>query len=236
MLGSGFVVATVFAALAAVLAVRARERDPRARLSPMTGEYLAVSPPLSLNPTPFTISPQLLETVRDAHTERLRQEARRWVGEFRGYLDLLASTAVDGRPLGRALEAHRAAELVMLDARTPTDLVGVFVLLELGYAAAVTAQRRYAAGQAPIAPQHCFFNPLHGRTHRTAPWHLQAHRLTVPACETCANDVALGRMPDTLRENDLPYFEADPALSVWAATGYGAFEDPVARLVGAGRS
>jgi hypothetical protein len=119
----------------------------------------------------------------------------------------------------RALDAYTSARRRMTAEAPTVDLVGVLVLVDhardhLARAAALDA-RRTPARPTPL----CFFHPLHGRSAKTVAWR---DGLRVPACATCASDLRAGRTPDALRDGDRPYFEGD---TVWARTGYGAFDD-----------
>ena len=94
-------------------------------------------------------------------------------------------------------------------------LAGVLVLVNLG------------RGGPPL----CFFNPLHGPSARPATWRLIGTReqLRVPACTECLRAVSRHRppavLPDTVGTKHVPYLEADPERSVWAATGFGVLRD-----------
>lgn len=130
----------------------------------------------------------------------------------------------------RALDAYTSARRRMTPEAPTVDLVGVLVLVDhardhLARAAALDAGRK------PERPTPlCFFHPLHGRSARTVAWR---DGLRVPACAACASDLRAGRTPDALRDGGRPYFEAD---TVWARTGYGAFDDDlVGRVARGGR-
>lgn len=128
----------------------------------------------------------------------------------------------------RALDAYTSARRRMTSDAPTVDLVGVLVLVDhardhLARAAALDA------GRTPERPRPlCFFHPLHGRSARTVAWR---DGLRVPACAACASDLRAGRTPDALRDGDRPYFEAD---TVWARTGYGAFDDDLVGRVARG--
>jgi len=66
----------------------------------------------------------------------------------------------------------------------------------------------------------------------------QWRAIQVRSCNECAKRVKQRRQPDALycREHgrEIPYYEADPKHSVWAATGYGQFSDNLIERVLAG--
>jgi hypothetical protein len=59
--------------------------------------------------------------------------------------------------------------------------------------------------------------------------------LDVHVCDKCATATAQHRLPDVLVDHaggqDTPYYEVDPARSVWAATGYGQFGDDLVQRI-----
>jgi hypothetical protein len=150
--------------------------------------------------------------ARTASTDQVRQQASEAVIAFGEDLE---NAPADDNDLGRALDAYRAATAVFDSATSLVDLAGVLVLVNEG--------RR---GE-PL----CFFNPLHGPSSTRTTWRLIGTReqLRVPACAECSRAVRRHRPPLTLADSahgkDIPYFEADPAWSVWAATGFGVFSD-----------
>ncbi|QFG20035.1 hypothetical protein [Actinomadura sp. WMMB 499] len=147
--------------------------------------------------------------------------------------ELLDGTDVPGTDpavrdlLARALDAYSAAGKVLDGARGVPDLAGVLVLVDQGRDALASA-RSLAAGGPEIPPEPlCFFNPLHGDAAVRLTWRPPGSRrsLRVRSCRECARTAKDHGTPKyLLDERDgrpVPYFEAAPESSVWAATGYG---------------
>ncbi len=95
-----------------------------------------------------------------------------------------------------------------------------------------------AKGRPEIPPSPlCFFNPLHGDAAAKIDWRPigSRRRLRVHACRACARAARAKETPDILMDRrdgrDVPYFEADPAQSVWAETGYGQLRDDLIHRV-----
>jgi hypothetical protein len=133
----------------------------------------------------------------------------------------------DAAGLRDALDAYSAAGKVLDAARTVPDLAGVLVLVDMGSDAAEAA--RGGRGPSPL----CFFNPLHGDGPVSVRWRAVGgrERLTVRACAACARAVRARKAPDVLRDGATPYYEVDPARSVWATTGYGQFRGDLVQRV-----
>ncbi|MDN3357084.1 hypothetical protein [Actinomadura sp. DC4] len=125
--------------------------------------------------------------------------------------------------LREALDAYSAAGKALDAARTVPDLAGVLVLVDMGGDA--------AGGQEPTPL--CFFNPLHGDGPVAVRWRAVGgrERLTVRACGACARAVRARKTPDVLRDGATPYYEVDPARSVWATTGYGQIRGDLVQRV-----
>lgn len=162
--------------------------------------------------------PAVFAIADTAGTERVRRQAQEAVIAFGQELE----NAPVRDDLDRALDAYQAAAMTLDAATSLADLAGVLVLVNLG------------RGGRPL----CFFNPLHGPSARLVTWRLIGTReqLRVPACPVCQQAVSRHRppevLPDTTGRKHLPYLEADPGRSVWAATGYGAFcDDLVDRIL-----
>jgi len=177
-----------------------------------------------------------LRTARRAEEDSARGQARKELLEL-GEL-LAQSQATSGRGaevLGRALDAYAAAEKVLDAAADMADVAGVLVLVREGRDLAAMATAR--AGRTRETVPLCFFNPLHGVSARHVSWRALGERqaLVVRACADCAERIKRRREPDALtcraHGRDIPYYELDPSLSVWAATGYGQFCDDLIERV-----
>jgi hypothetical protein len=133
----------------------------------------------------------------------------------------------DATGLRDALDAYSAAGKALDAARTVPDLAGVLVLVDMGADAAEAA--RGGRGPSPL----CFFNPLHGDGPVSVRWRAVGgrERLTVRACAACARAVRGRKAPDVLKDGATPYYEVDPARSVWATTGYGQFRGDLVQRV-----
>jgi hypothetical protein len=133
----------------------------------------------------------------------------------------------DAGRLREALDAYSAAGKALDAARTVPDLAGVLVLIDMGHDASEAA--RGGRGPTPL----CFFNPLHGDGPVSVRWRAVGgrERIAVRACAACAKAVRARETPDVLRDGATPYYEADPARSVWATTGYGQFRGDLVQRV-----
>ena len=134
----------------------------------------------------------------------------------------------DAGRLQEALDAYSAAGKALDAARTVPDLAGVLVLVDMGRDASEAAR----GGRREASPL-CFFNPLHGDGPVAVRWRAVGgrERVTVRACSACARAVRARETPDVLRDGATPYYEADPARSVWATTGYGQFRGDLVQRV-----
>ncbi len=128
-----------------------------------------------------------------------------------------------------ALDAYSAAGKALDAARTVPDLAGVLVLADMGRDASEAARHGRAHQHSPL----CFFNPLHGDGTVAVSWRAvgERSRLKVRACAACARAVRARDTPDVLLDGTIPYYEVDPARSVWAATGYGQIRDDLVQRV-----
>ncbi|MDI2130976.1 hypothetical protein [Yinghuangia seranimata] len=139
--------------------------------------------------------------------------------------------------LARALDSYDAAARLVDDVADVVELAGVVVLAGDARAALVVAAAHHRREAVPPLPRPCFFNPLHGRSDRTAVWRTgYKTTLRVPACPRCRKAVRRGDAPEALvdRAPDgrvVPYYAVDTAHSVWAATGFGAFRPDLAARV-----
>ncbi|MFI0408412.1 hypothetical protein [Actinomadura sp. 3N508] len=179
-------------------------------------------------------------TARRANEDQLREQASREVIAFGELLDesTVPTTGERARTLMTgALDAYQAAGKTLDAARGVPDLAGVLVLLDQGRDAFASAQA-VANGEPEIPPMPlCFFNPLHGDAATRIEWRPIGSRksLRVSSCRPCARAVRGKETPDVLMDRrngrDVPYYEADPAESVWAETGYGQLRDDLVHRV-----
>jgi hypothetical protein len=180
---------------------------------------------------PLPVLPdRVFEHARAAQRADLAEDAER---------ELLAlATVLDEAPVPRtgdaqdayqrALDAYTGARRRLTADAPVVDLVGVLVLVDHARSD-LARSAELDAGRKPSArPPLCFFDPLHGRAARTVAW---GDDLRVPACAGCAAAVKAKRPPDALRDGGRPYFEAD---TVWARTGYGAFDDDLVGRIARG--
>lgn len=173
-------------------------------------------------------------TASRAGEDQLREQASREVVAFGELLDATSVPTGGERAralMARALDAYQAAGKTLDAARGVPDLAGVLVLLDQGRDALASAQA-VAKGRPEIPPSPlCFFNPLHGDAAAKLDWRPlgSRDRLRVRACRPCARAARAKQTPDVLTDRrdgrDVPYYEADPATSVWAETGYGQLRD-----------
>lgn len=151
-----------------------------------------------------------------------REASREDLAERADAMLIGLSSLIDAAPQSdrtqRALDAYEAAERVLrARERDVPDLVGALVCIDLGRAA-LEGER----GQQPP----CTYDPRHGPSHGPA---VTVKKTKLRLCEDCRADVKAGRPADVLRDGSgRPYFEAD---SPWAASGYGAWGDPIREVL-----
>ncbi|MBO0804118.1 MAG: hypothetical protein J2P25_13720, partial [Nocardiopsaceae bacterium] len=177
-------------------------------------------------PSPFITPHGVFAAARAATEAELRTLAREQVIELGELVERPADGALTdaaAEQVGKALDAYEAAGKVLDAAAGIPDLAGVLVLTHLGQGAMAAARAAREGRPAPAASPLCFFNPLHGPAAREIHWRPLGERrsLDVRACAECAEAAGRHQPPDVLTDQDIPYYEADPARSVWAATGYG---------------
>ena len=182
----------------------------------------------------------VFSTAKRASEDQLREQTSREViafGELLDTTEVPASGERTGDLMTRALDAYQAAGKTLDRARGIPDLAGVLVLLDQGRDALASA-RAVAAGRPEIPPSPlCFFNPLHGDAAARIDWRPigSRRRLRVHACRDCARAARAKETPDILMDRrdgrEVPYFEADPAQSVWAETGYGQLRDDLVHRI-----
>jgi hypothetical protein len=143
---------------------------------------------------------------------------------------------------GLAVERYQEADEAWQRARRPEDMERVTSLLEEGRWAMLVAKARLAGEPAPERRQPCFFDPRHGPSVRDIEWAPPGGQpRPVPVCAADAQRIEDGLDPHArqVRVNgeDVPYWNAGPALSPWAGGFYGGGLVPglfVGSLLGGG--
>lgn len=220
---AGIVAGVLVVLIAVVVAVRSRRRG---------GAALPAAP--TATTASFTLPPAVLSTVRAAEDRR---------NEARAQADVLAlGEAIDAAELDprrskglaawqAALDHYDVARRILDRKHSPADVVGAVVLAGRGR----EALRRAVRGQAWTPEPGCYFNPLHGGTTTPVSWQDGDRRVRVPACASCARDVAAGREPEDVLDfvadgRPVHYYKLD--LGAWSGTGYGALDtDLLGRLI-----
>jgi hypothetical protein len=150
-----------------------------------------------------------------------------------------------------AVEAFQAAGKILDEAADLPDLAASVVLADRALERFAAAHARHA-GQRPPAPAvRCFYNPLHGRAERpTTPprkrkgrgrTRVSAREASAgrrPACTSCRLAILAGETPDVLpalyavqvskrrkAKVFVPYYALPQQVSLWSATGCGAYGD-----------
>jgi uncharacterized membrane protein YgcG len=127
---------------------------------------------------------------------------------------------------GLAVERYQQADEAWQRAGRPEDMERVTSLLEEGRWAMLVAKARLAGEPAPERRQPCFFDPRHGPSVRDVEWAPPGGQpRPVPVCAADAQRIEDGLDPDArqVRVNgeDVPYWNAGPALTPWAGGFYG---------------
>jgi hypothetical protein len=186
----------------------------------------------------------LCSALRGRATARLVR-----VGELLGASELSPTDADDpvGRDLTLALDAYAAAGKLLDEARTPPDLAGVLVLLDISEHRHASANARAAGLRPQHFPHRCYENPLHGpaaaETDRARGGKQRSSKRSAirglptsqkPLCADCLHRRRAKQMPDTLLTPitvrtkhghvdgvPVPYYALPAAQSLWSATGFG---------------
>jgi hypothetical protein len=137
----------------------------------------------------------------------------------------------------RALDAYEDAKESVTALREPDEVKHVTEILEDGRYAMACVQARVAGKPLPERRPPCFFNPQHGPSVIDVPWAPPGGiERDVPACALDAERVRAGADPDSRKvkigSRRVPYWEAGPAFSPWAAGYFGAFNILPALLIG----
>ncbi|MEA2155810.1 MAG: hypothetical protein QOE11_1950 [Solirubrobacteraceae bacterium] len=153
---------------------------------------------------------RVFSLAREASREELAERADAMLIALSALIDAAPRT---GRTQ-RALDGYEAAERVLGPGRRDLpDLVGALVCIDLA--------RHALSGTRELAPP-CTYDPRHGPAVGRAV-HVKGTELRL--CRACRDDVRAGREAKVLRDGSgRPYFEGD---TPWAATGYGAWGDPI---------
>jgi len=153
---------------------------------------------------------RVLSLAREASRDDLVERADSMLIALSGLIDAAPASA----QTQRALDAYEAAERALrAGERDLPDLVGALVCIDLG---------RHALGSERDPQRPCTYDPRHAPAHGR-PVKVDGTRL--PLCQACRADVRAGRPADVLRDGaGRPYFDGD---TPWAASGYGAWSDPV---------
>ena len=127
---------------------------------------------------------------------------------------------------GVAVERYTKADEAWLRAKRPRDMERVTSLLEEGRWAMMAAKARLAGEAIPERRQPCFFDPRHGPSVRDIEWAPPGGQpRPIPVCAADAQRIEDGLDPDArqVRVNgeDVPYWNAGPALTPWAGGFYG---------------
>ncbi|HTW15547.1 MAG TPA: hypothetical protein VMF51_10485 [Nocardioides sp.] len=174
-------------------------------------------------PRTFALPDSVVSQVREAHADRIEQEARDLVLELgeavrRSELD----TDHDTGAWQAALDHYDAATRVLdgSDDLELLDAVGALVLARQARAALDAA----TSGKTFRPLRLCYLNPLHDSPGRTSMRLEQdGHTLDVPVCRTCRSDLKAGRDPDALRveRRGRAVLYVDSGVEPWASTAYG---------------
>ena len=137
----------------------------------------------------------------------------------------------------RALDAYEDAKESVAAIREPDDVKHVTEILEDGRYAMVCVQARVGGKPLPERRPPCFFNPQHGPSVTDVLWAPPGGiERDVPACALDAERVRAGADPDSRQvmvgSRRVPYWQAGPGFSPWAAGYFGAFNILPALLIG----
>ncbi len=166
-------------------------------------------------PVDPSATPRRLPVTREPGDEAARQASQ-------AVARLAAAIAAAPQPSDEVFELYSASSKADREARSPIDRVGALLLAVDG--------ETVLAGRRPR--RRCFFDPGHKGVVSDTRWRLGAEETEVPACRRCVRRLKAERMPDTLGDRGVPYYERD---SVWARTGFGAIDDELAARVLSGR-
>lgn len=184
-------------------------------------------------PQTFALPASVVAQVREAHADRIEQEARTGLlalGDAIRTEDLDAGD--DNRAWQAALDHYDAAARVLDTGGADLDVldaVGALVLVRRGRAALAAA----TSGKPYRPATSCYLHPLHDApTGRRTRLVQDGHTGDVPLCAACRADLKAGRTPDALRvdRGGRAVLYVESGAEPWASTAYGALG---ADLVGA---
>jgi len=137
----------------------------------------------------------------------------------------------------RALDAYEDAKESVAAVREPDQVRHVTEILGDGRYAMACVQARVAGKPLPERRPPCFFNPQHGPSVTDVLWAPPGGiERDVPACALDAERVRAGADPDSRQvlvgPQRVPYWQAGPAFSPWAAGYFGAFNILPGLLIG----
>jgi hypothetical protein len=137
----------------------------------------------------------------------------------------------------RALNAYEDAKASVDAIGEAEDVKHVTEILEDGRYAMACVQARVDGKPLPERRPPCFFNPQHGPSVTDVPWAPAGGiERDVPACALDAERVRAGADPDSRQvmvgPRRVPYWQAGPGFSPWAAGYFGAFNILPALLIG----
>ena len=183
----------------------------------------------------FSLPASVIAHVREAHDDRLEEQARAEVLALGEAIDAEDVDPSD-EPVAwqAALDHYDGAKRVLSRGGGEPevlDVVGAIVLARRGTRALADAN----AGREFIPAPLCYLNPLHAAPRGSSKVETGGRRVEVPLCAACQKDLQGGRAPDVLdverRGRAVHYFDTD--AEPWASTGYGTLKpDLVERLHG----
>lgn len=171
----------------------------------------------------FSLDKRAVERISEAQTSSWRRRAEaafdslgRQIGRHE------VDATADQTSWSAALDHYDVARAALARSDDAADSVGALIVAERGLDALSAAVERRTWSPEP----RCFFNPLHGTATERVDWTNDAGTGRVPACESCAGDLAQRREPEFL---DLPYGDSvvhyvDAHAEPWSSTGYGSLE------------
>lgn len=127
----------------------------------------------------------------------------------------------------RALDAYESAKVAVTRITRPDEVRHVTEILEDGRYAMACVRARVAGEPLPTRRPPCFFDPRHGLSVADVTWTPPGGTTReVPACALDAERVRAGAEPDSRQvlvgAQRMPYYDAGPAYSPYAAGYFGA--------------
>lgn len=166
----------------------------------------------------FTFGAGLSATVLERRRRRRLSRGRKLAGSLpaanvrelasKAHARLARDIDRTKRPDERALDLEVAASMALDRQGKAIDDLGALMLAERGREALKGSER-----------QRCYFDPRHSGKATPTRWSTGRAAIEVPACKACAAAIAAGKVPDSLWDEDRPYWQRE---TVWARTGFGA--------------